>query len=110
MNKYAACACLAATCTLGCSNLARRTETESHFFGSSQAVAATSLKPALAKLTASPGIDSAIQPSAESNGVKIDRPANPPSTNGDTTSALPQNYKTTVAVAGKAGTTPKGGL
>jgi hypothetical protein len=51
MNKYAAWLCFTASCTLGCRNVALRTEMAPYLSPSAQPVKATSLKPDIAKLT-----------------------------------------------------------
>src|SRR5436853_219665 len=106
MNKYAVCLCLTATCTFGCTSLARRTQTETHFFTASQAVTATSLKPALAKLAGSPGVDPAKDSSANRNDVKTEHPpSNATLKNSETTPAVSQKHKEAVTVAGLLTTT-----
>jgi hypothetical protein len=112
MKKYAACLYFTAACTLGCRNLAQRTGPEAHACLSSQAVSATSLKPALAKLTVNiPETDPAKGSSAKAQNTETEHALTKTTLKAiETTPAALQKDRGTVAVAGVLGPTSKDAL
>ena len=69
MNKYAAWLCFTASCTLGCRNVAQRTEMAPYLSPSAQPVKAISLKPVIAKLT---GNAAEMDPAKQSLAKPVD--------------------------------------